>query len=140
MGMKKPHNVPAGSAETPARSSMSYEIEYYDKDNVHSDAAKDGTRYPSIFVKGDSAGYLLEAEFLFAGPVPKGVYCALAFYERDSNKWVRDVRATQIPEGVDRWLVPLQVRLSEDTKARVDLLNKSGAALTVSESYVIMYK
>lgn len=140
MGMKKPHNVAAGTPDAMVRSSMSYEIEYYDKDNVHTDTAKDGTRYPSIFVKGDSAGYLLEAEFIFSAPVPKGVYCALAFYERDSNKRVRDVRATQIPEGVDRWLVPLQVRLSEDTKARVDLLNKSGAALTVSESYVIMYK
>jgi hypothetical protein len=140
MGMKNPHNVSAGTLDTPARSSMPYEIEYADSDSIHADVAKDGTRYPSIYVKGDMAGYLLSVELAFADVAPDDLYCALALYKRDSNDWVRDVRKTQIPPGVKRWIVPLQVRLSDANKCRVDLLNASGTALTVVESYLIMYK
>jgi hypothetical protein len=140
LGMKSPLTVSAGSAGTPTRKSVEYEVEYYDKDKIHADVKKDGTRFPSIFVKGDSAGYLAQAQFKFSAPVPNGVYASLAYYKRDTDDWIRDVRTTQIPEGVDEWLVPFQVRLSDETKARVDLLNKSGTALTVSEAYLIMYK
>jgi hypothetical protein len=140
LGMKNPHSVSAGTAEAVTRSSMPYEVEYMDPDNIHTDASKDGTRFPSIFVKGDSAGYLVQVELAFEDKVPDGVYCVLAQYERDSNKWVRDVRTTQLTPGVVHTVVPLQVRMDDTHKHRVDLLNSSGTALTVNESYLIMYK
>lgn len=139
LGMKEPNDFPAGSADTPTRKSVSYEVEYLDPDNIHSDVAKDGTRYPSFFVK-QSAGYMVEAEMFFTEKLPDGVYCHLSQYEKDTNNWIRDVRGTQLTPGLDHVLVPLQVRMDTDHKYRVDLVNKSGTALTVSSAYLIMYQ
>jgi len=139
LGMKVEHDVASGTADAPTRSSMPYEIEYADPNSMHSDVAKDGTRYPSLFPKTDGA-YLAEVEMIFGSKLPDGVYVYMSQYERDTNTWVRDVRGTQLTPGLDHVLVPLQVRMDKDHKYRVDVLNASDQVLKVSAAYLIMYK
>jgi hypothetical protein len=128
LGMKKPHTVPAGK-----RGSIPFEIEYKDDSKVHTDAKGD-SRYPSIFVKGGDRPYVLTAELRLASRAKVGARVTLASYERDTNKFERDIRGSDADGKNINF--PLVIRMSELHKYRLDFINGTDTDVVIDEAYL----
>jgi hypothetical protein len=128
----KPLTIKAGK-----RDSLTFEKEYSDGDpsKIHKDADKDGA-YPSIFPVGKKAAFAHTVEVVLKDVPEDGVWICVSEYERETNKFIRDIRS--VPMKADRDVLTALVPMSEDFKYRADVVNKSGKDIQVDNRYWIV--
>lgn len=131
LGAAQPRTIKAG-----ARGSLAFELEYQDTSKIHTDAGKDGTRYPSIFPKGGDAPYAVTVQLVLAERPGDGVVVSLASYERDKDEFERDVRFEDVLGR--QHIMHANLRMSDQHKYRADLINDSGKDVTVERAYMLI--
>lgn len=129
---KNPLDVKAGQ-----RGSLTFTEEYSggDPSKIHKDADKDGA-YPSIFPTGKKAAYDHTVEVFLKDAPADGVWICVSEYDRNTNKFIRDIRAT--PMRASRDVLSALVPMSEDYKYRADIINESGKDVQVTKRYWIV--
>lgn len=132
LGAEKPQTVKAGQ-----RYSLGYELEYSggDPGKIHTDADKSG-RYPSIFPTGGDAPYAVSAEVVLAGRPDPGVQLVVASYARNANTWERDIRGEELASV--RHTLHSNVRMSDQHKYRIDVVNSSQHDVVVERAYLFI--
>jgi hypothetical protein len=132
LGAEQPQTIKAGK-----RGSVAYELEYTggDPGKIHTDKDKDG-RYPSWFPKGADTPYTVTAEVILAGRPDPGVQLVVAQYKRKTNDHERDIRGQEVTGA--RETLTANVRMSEDHKYRIDVVNDSGRDVVVQKAYLLI--
>jgi hypothetical protein len=130
LGATAAQTIPAGG-----RRSLAFEVEYLDPDDIHTDAG-DGVRYPSIFPKGADAPYAVTVEVILAAAAPAGVEMTIAAYRRTEDVHERDIRGLTL--SGTRSVLTSVIRMSDRHKYRADIVNGSGADITVQRAYLLI--
>lgn len=130
LGATAPQTVKAGE-----RYSLAFELEYQDAAKIHADADKNG-RYPSIFPTGGDAPYAVTAEVILAGRPDPGVELTVAQYHRHDNTFERDIRGEELASA--RHTLHSNIRMSDQHKYRVDVVNGSGRDVVVQRAYLFI--
>lgn len=130
LGASAPQTVKAGE-----RYSLAFELEYADPSKIHTDADKNG-RYPSIFPTGGDAPYAVTAEVILAGRPDPGVQLTIAQYHRKDNTFERDIRGEELASA--RHTLHSNIRMSDQHKYRVDVVNDSQHDVVVERAYLFI--
>lgn len=132
LGALAPQTIPAGG-----RGSLSFEKEYADPDGVHTDAGKDGVRYPSIFPKGGRVPYVVRLALELSAPPSGPVTAVWAEYGRNADTLQGDHSPHVLAETAKQ--VVTWVEMCDDKrKFRADLINGSGADVVVERAFLLV--
>lgn len=137
IGADKDQVIKVGS-----RASLSFETEWYDKANIHTDTESDGTRYPSVFPDKGAGSFITQWMVNLGTKDPVGGEARLHFarYDRDTNVLDRDVRTVTLSAG-DRDFMPSGILAMADThKYRIDVSNDTDQDIVVSYAYWVIVK